>query len=404
MPDTPHFRVLDPVHGLIEFSDQMVTRLIDSAPFQRLRGIRQLGLTSLVYPGATHDRFSHSIGVARITDQVLRQFDGINPGDAQTILVAALLHDLGHGPFSHVFERVKEAKKHASLSEMMLQHNEIKTIISDGGVNPVPLAAIWSGEGSHGSIISGALDCDRLDYLQRDQLMTGCFQGRFDWPWLMLHMRWQDDRGLMLSERAVEAAEEYLLARAHLYTTVYHHRTVRGAERMLVDLLNRLKSRILDDEIPLPKDHALAEWFQNTKPDSTLFLKLDDAHLLTTLRMLENSSDESLSSDARRILQRHLWSCFDVPRHQVDRALGVIEEHGGKHAVEDETGIRIDHIPFYAYNQKEPILIEREGEAIDLADLSPIAKALTQKRDLLRLYYDEETQRQEALKLLSIKN
>jgi uncharacterized protein len=202
-PVTKRFRVRDTIHGLVVFdekdeTDQLALRLIDTPEFQRLRRIHQLGFSDLVYPGASHSRLAHSIGVyhvARRLLEVIRRKSGDEPKErARVVQLAALLHDVGHGPFSHVFEPAARAagiaRKHENWSaEVITGDTEIARVLSDHDPSlPEKIAALLKAEEApdhYATVVSSQFDADRLDYLQRDRMMTGVQSNRVDQEWLL---------------------------------------------------------------------------------------------------------------------------------------------------------------------------------------------------------------------------
>lgn len=259
---------LDPVHGQIEYSKSdtltksrdkdlgfLICSLIDCKEFQRLRFIKQLGLANLVFHSAEHSRFQHSMGVAhlarRMYEIVSRNADEkIDSGSFLKTCCAALLHDIGHGPFSHAAERVFDFS-HEDFTVAMIKtpKSEIYKVLAAVGKNfPDDVAAYIKpieGEASHWSkaIVSSQLDADRFDYLLRDSLMTGMTSSRFDLGRL-LEMLEHDNRGLLIHERGFHTAESYLTLLYHMYQQLYFHRTIRVAEGMLESLFRRIKDRV----------------------------------------------------------------------------------------------------------------------------------------------------------------
>jgi HD superfamily phosphohydrolase len=248
-------RIRDPVHDLIEFGtddfEQMAWSLLETPEFQRLRRIKQLGFSELVFPGASHSRFAHSVGVFHTARQLSRHIQARlgnehNPARAETAMAAALVHDLGHGPFSHAFESV--AKKFVSKTrheewtgEIVRGDTKVGRILeqyrSGFREEVAELIAADTPEDIYGSIVSSQFDADRLDYIRRDRMMAGVAHGGFDFSWLMANL--EVDRiplardaetigevdALILSRKALQAAESYVLGLFHLYFTVYFHKT-----------------------------------------------------------------------------------------------------------------------------------------------------------------------------------
>ncbi|MEL7239532.1 MAG: HD domain-containing protein, partial [Planctomycetota bacterium] len=244
--DPPAEKIIrDPVHDVIAFgladdADRLVFDLLACREVQRLRRIRQLGLASLAYPGADHSRYSHSLGVfataRQILDRLGRQIR-IELADRCACLAAAVLHDLGHGPFSHVFERVSGIH-HEGLTRRLILDPECevhRVLIRHDTQLPERVADLLACKGSPllCDVLSSQLDADRLDYLLRDNLMTGSRYGRYDLAWLLQAMTVTTNGRLGVTWKGVSAAEAYVQARAHMYRHVYFHKVVRAAEGMV---------------------------------------------------------------------------------------------------------------------------------------------------------------------------
>ena len=241
-------RVRDPVHNLIVFdTDQQLERLLwnvlCSRPFQRLRRIKQLGFSELVYPGATHSRFAHSIGVfqtARELMEIVRERAGVERMEAQEqiALAAALVHDVGHGPFSHAFEAVgKELglrlADHEQMSDQLIRESEIAEILREFGsgfANDVADMIKKDGPKTvHDAVVSSQFDADRLDYMRRDRLMTGSQQSAIDLTWLLANLeiasvavgvdenKFHDVPTFVIGPKAIPAAEAYILVACLLH-------------------------------------------------------------------------------------------------------------------------------------------------------------------------------------------
>ena len=222
--------------------EALLFRLINAAEFQRLRRVRQLGFASLAYPGADHSRYSHSLGVmetARKMIEQLRRSFAIDEQEETICLCACLLHDLGHGPFSHVFERVS-GFDHEELTRGIVEDSssQVHQVLAahEAGL-PARVAAFMAGTGLPPflcDILSSQLDADRLDYLLRDNLMTGSRYGDYDLTWLLHALTIDEGSGrLAVTWKGVSAVEAYLQSRFHMYRNVYFHKVVRSAEGMV---------------------------------------------------------------------------------------------------------------------------------------------------------------------------
>jgi HD superfamily phosphohydrolase len=223
--------IKDPVHGYVEVED-FALALLDSPAVQRLRYIRQLGFSYLVYPGANHTRFEHSLGTMFLADVASRRF-GLSDRDRTLVVAAGLLHDIGHGPFSHASEPLMEQFLHTT-------HDDIESIVSQGigalleshGIDPDELCRLVKGNHRLSEIIHGDLDVDRMDYLLRDAYYTGAPYGTVDAQRLIRHLIQTPDGGTVLDENGVNAAESLLISRTLMRPSVYFHHVSRIGESM----------------------------------------------------------------------------------------------------------------------------------------------------------------------------
>ena len=284
--------IKDPVHGYIEV-EEYALRLLDSPVLQRLRYIRQLGFSYLVYPGANHTRFEHSLGTMFLADVACRRFQ--LPEDERTLVVAAaLLHDIGHGPFSHASEPLMEQYLHRT-------HDEIGPVIDTGtrdllggaGIDPNELCAVVQGKHPLSGIIHGDFDVDRMDYLLRDAYYTGAPYGTVDAQRLIRHLI-RDPEGTVLDENGVNAAESLLIARTLMRPTVYFHHVSRIGESMF-------QLAALEHCAGMDRD-ALQQ-----------FLRMDDAGCIQALRTSENpvARELTLRLYERRLYKRAVYAGSD---------------------------------------------------------------------------------------------
>ena len=349
-----HQRVRDPVHNLIVFDtgQQLERELWDvlcSRPFQRLRRIKQLGFSELVYPGATHTRFAHSIGVfhtARELMGIVREWTGENRMQAQEqiALAAALVHDVGHGPFSHAFESVGKKlgiklADHEQMSDQLIRESEISEILrrlGSGFANDVAHMIKRDGEQTvYNAVVSSQFDADRLDYMRRDRLMTGTQQSAIDIKWLLANLeianvsvgvddkKFADVPTFVIGPKAIPAAETYVLGNFQLYPSVYFHKTTRGAEKLFAELLVRLVKLVQSGSrrtVGLENTHPLVR-FANSPDHIDTVMKLDDSVIWGALSQLRESNDLLIRSFAERLQERKLFKCIDIRAlvdHQID--------------------------------------------------------------------------------------
>ena len=222
--------IKDPVHGYVEVEDFALS-LLDSPALQRLRYIRQLGFSYLVYPGANHTRFEHSLGTMFLADMASRRF-GLTEDERALVIASALLHDIGHGPFSHASEPLMEEllhHTHDDISGLVREHEN--DLLLESGIDPGEVCSVVSGTHSLSGIIHGHLDVDRMDYLLRDAYYTGAPYGTVDAQRLIRNLIRTDD-GIVLDENGINAAESLLIARTQMRPNVYFHHVSRIGERM----------------------------------------------------------------------------------------------------------------------------------------------------------------------------
>ena len=435
MPEAKTQRVRDPIHDLISFRaedevDQLAWQLINTREFQRLRRIRQLGLSDLVFPGATHTRFTHCIGVfhtaRRLLDVIKRKKENYDNGRARTATCAALLHDLGHGPFSHTFETVEKRrgvrKSHEEwTAELIRGDTEVHSVLetsSPGLADDVAeLLTQREPKDIYAAVVSSQFDADRLDYLQRDRYMTGTESGGIDFEWLLdcldvgrITMRVAEEEdydevdGLYLNHKGLRAAEEYLLARYNLHSQVYMHKTTRSAEQMLGALLAKIAQSVAQGDVApsgLPEDHALVRYLGDD-PNTETYLALDDAVIWSALAPMARAEDQVIAGLASRLRDRRLYKCLDVGvlaqgagGDSLQRFRRCLKDQASNLGLEEGTTLFSDEAKITAYGVysfDEPgalqkVLIgEKEGDKKeDIAVRSKVVAAISEER-LFRVY------------------
>lgn len=280
--------VLDPVHGYIELDD-FAQELLATPQMQRLRRVRQLGYSNLVYPGANHTRFEHSLGTMHLASMLTKNLDSIE-GDKKTeIKAASLLHDIGHGPFSHVTENIIDnytRRRHEDIKEV-LGKGEIGEILKKYGVSPGNVAKHVKGETSLGQIISSEIDVDKMDYLVRDAHYTGVAFGVVDYNRLINKMDFYEDR-LVVERGGLKAAESLLVSRFWMNTSVYYHHVTRISESMC--------------------SKAVEYMIENQDLDPSGLRQMDDIDLVAAMRNATGYAGElSRRLDARKLYKRALY-------------------------------------------------------------------------------------------------
>lgn len=317
----------DPLHNIISLNesvpeDRLLVDLIDTAEFQRLRRIRQLGLAMFTYQGAEQSRFTHSIGVMHVMTRALNLLGShYNISDEARAVgrAGALLHDLGHGPLSHVVEKVFGFHHEAWTSRIILDDaTEVNRVLRGFDAQlPEKLASLYQHTYSPGFVsqmVSSQLDCDRMDYLLRDSLMTGAKYGVFDIEWVLHALRIDAARDrIYVDAKGLYAVEEYLKARYYMFRQVYFHRTLRSAEAVLISALNRARTLIERGELGFRIPDSVFEMMLMGEAVSTSqYLQLDDTDVTFRMKEWSRDDDEILSDLAQRLIHRRLFKAIDL--------------------------------------------------------------------------------------------
>lgn len=304
----------DPVHGFIEITNKVLLEIIDNQSFQRLRRIKQLGLSSLVYPGAVHTRFNHALGAMHLTKQALDVLRSkqvrISEEEYEATLIAILLHDIGHGPFSHALEHAIIRDLHhedMSLALMNYLNNMFGGKLSLG-------IQIFEGKYSRKflhQLVSSQLDMDRMDYLIRDSFFTGVAEGIVGIDRIIKILNVVNDQ-LVCESKGIYSVEKFIVARRLMYWQVYLHKASIAAEYMLLNILKRARA-LFDNGEPLYLEDHLAYFFKTPISPKSLnqevlmrFIELDDNDVEFHIKKWKNNPDRVLSELCNRLLSRKL--------------------------------------------------------------------------------------------------
>lgn len=327
--------IRDPVHDLIRIDDEKILQLLDTFAMQRLRMIRQLGTAFFVYPGAEHSRFAHSLGVYHLTTRLLHQLNITNETDKQTVQIAALLHDCGHGPFSHLFERVTGQKHESWTSRIINENVEIRTILDSIDLNLASKISSMLTKTEYRNhlveIFASQLDADRFDYMLRDSHMTGAKYGRLDLEWMIRTLSLEertivDEDGNSLTEngqeikkirmvldvkRGLNGLEQFLSGNLYLYQNVYFHKTVLSSEGMIEMILKRAL-KLIEDDRHFSAPDPLKKIGRKEEITCKDYLSLNDFTLWGQFQIWSESEDNVLSDLCKRLLTRKLFKSLEV--------------------------------------------------------------------------------------------
>jgi HD superfamily phosphohydrolase len=384
----------DPLYGFIHVKSELIFDIVSHPYFQRLRYIKQLGLTDLVYPGAVHTRFQHALGALHLMGRVLDnlRFKGveISEEEYEGAQLAVLLHDIGHGPFSHALEHsLLPGVKHESISYqlMSLLNNEFNQALD------LPLRIFRNSYHRRFfcQLVSSQLDIDRLDYLNRDCFFSGVQEGTIGVDRIILMLRVHDDQ-LVVEEKGIYSIENFLNARRLMYWQVYLHKTTVAAERMLVNLIRRAQALVRAGE-HVPCSDALKIFLQNPFTIESLkndrvaldaFGRLDDHDIWGAIKLWRNHQDSILSLLSGNLLNRNLFqialSNEPIRRNVIEKIRTSVA--GQYHTLRAESSYLFSFgtVTNEAYTEGEKInILTRSGELLDIAQASdlPNIKALS---------------------------
>lgn len=309
----------DPVHGYINVEYQIIWDLINAPEFQRLRRIHQLGGTYQVYHGAEHSRFSHSVGVYELVRNIIEKVAGLkdvlSEFEVVALLCAGLLHDVGHGPFSHAFEAVTSVNHEEFTDRIILEDTHINKILRETSEDlPQLVADIIAHRAERKlltQIISSQLDADRMDYLLRDSYFTGVSYGEFDLNRIIRTLKVVDDQ-IVVKESGIHAVEDYIMARYQMYWQVYLHPTSRSFEMILLALFKRMRDLTLEDRNAMDSISFIKPFVSKGDISLKAHYQLDESTCLSGFMTLTECDDPILRDLSSRLLNRDLFKYQDV--------------------------------------------------------------------------------------------
>lgn len=444
--------IKDPIHGFIEFegaAELELKSMLSDPFFQRLRRVKQLGFSDYVFPSATHSRFAHSLGVYSVAKRMLSVVEpGTRQGDwsreGQACLAAALLHDVGHGMFSHAFEKAMEfyfernpddratrpelsnAVNHEKVSEKIITQSSIANTLSHLGGKDFPkivsdMVSKTSKRCIYTSIVSGQLDADRLDYAKRDPYFAGVSSGGIDPDWLIRNLsKGASENGefLYVDSKAYISLEQFTVTLYQLYPTIYLHKRTRGLEYMFSLLMSRVFEHVAkgtEIQSGLPLSHPFVRFFRDPQ-NLDIALLLDDTLFWGSLYLLQDAPDTSISAIARRIAQRNIypmldiWTIVDELAASVEsvQKLRAVERADVLHAVclsvakevASDDSVWFDGCYYDTYDRPiykpkyiaggnpQQINVQIGGKIVDIASISPVV-ASAASFNIHRIYYDD---------------
>ena len=376
----------DPIYGFVKLDKGIITDLIDHPYFQRLRKISQLGLSYLVYPGAHHTRFHHAIGCMFLMNKAIYQIRNkgheITEEEAEALKIAILLHDIGHGPFSHALEHsIASNISHEHLSYLFMQR------LNEQFEGKLSLAIkIFKNEYPKQflhQLVSSQLDMDRLDYLKRDSFFSGVTEGNIGTE-RIIHMLDVVNDNLVVEEKGIYSIEKFLIARRLMYWQVYLHKTVVSAENMLIKVLKRAKELISNGTevyttpslaVFLKRNYSISDFDTNPQLLND-FSELDDFDIYAALKYWKNNPDFVLSSLSDMILNRKLLkikvqnTAFEIS--EIKSEVSQVQTQFNITKNEAEYFVFSDKVSNSTYNiEKANInILMKNGDVIDITKAS----------------------------------
>ena len=392
----------DPIHGYIHVHYKVIWDCINAREFQRLRRIHQLGGDFQVYHTAEHTRFSHSLGVYEIVRRMVEEIEELSRSLSEyekcAAMLAGLLHDLGHGPFSHAFEAVSDCHHEQFTQRILLEDSEIHRILSAADVRlPQDVADIIGYRYKNdllNQLVSGQLDADRMDYLLRDAYFTGTSYGTFDMERILRTIRIQDAH-LAVKESGIHSVEDYIMARYHMYWQVYLHPVARSYEIMIALLFERMKTLWKQKPSFFAGLEMFTPFLSGERVAIEALFRLDEAAALYGFALLTQRSDPILRDLAARVLDRRLFAYTQEEADTYAKICPIAKANG----YDPQYYVHRDHVtqkPYSPYKGRQGThviwIVDEQGTLSELSEKSAIVSALVDAKvkEQQLVYYPAE--------------
>ncbi|HEY4390305.1 MAG TPA: HD domain-containing protein [Paenibacillus sp.] len=395
----------DPVHNYVHVQDEIIWSLINTSEFQRLRRIRQLGTSYLTFHGAEHSRFSHSLGVYEITRRIISQFERANYADwpreeGMVALCAALLHDLGHGPFSHSVEQAFQMNHEDWTCRILLGDTEVRSVLRRLGDDfPDKVAAVIRKDYEQPivvNLVSSPLDADRMDYLLRDAYFTGVNYGTIDMDRILRMLRPYKGR-IVVKDSGMHAVEDYLMSRYQMYWQVYFHPVTRSSEIILRQIFRRAKELYEQGHSFKFLPEPLPSLF-NRSITVQEYLQLDEALVQTAFMQWRKETDELLGELCSRFIDRKLYKYVEVESLDME-TIEEIRAAFNKAGLNPEYDLEIDFptdLPYDVFRpdgesrEKQILLLDRQERLREISEVSDIVRSISGlQRGKFHLYFPD---------------
>ena len=378
----------DPVHSYIHIDYEVIWNCLDSKEFQRLRRIRQLGGDFQVYPTAEHSRFSHSLGVYEIVRRMVTEVKTLcaelTEYEKVCVMLAGLLHDVGHGPFSHAFEHVTNHSHEEYTAKIILGDTELNSILRAVSKKmPEDIVSIIQHTHENdilNQIVSGQLDADRMDYLLRDSYFTATSYGQFDLERILRTMRVRKTsegrKVIVVKHTGIHSVEDYIMARYQMYWQVYYHPVARSYEAVFIQLFNRLKDIFKDNKDYFEDMKVLIPFLEKAEVSEEEYFRLDENSLLYCCALIQDKDDVIAADLAKRLQNRKLFEYVDYNEENLAQIQNMLRENG----YDEQYYLRIENIEASVYSpyKGRKILIEKlDGQIVALEKASTIVESIT---------------------------
>ena len=378
----------DPVHSYIHIHYEVIWNCLDSKEFQRLRRIRQLGGDFQVYPTAEHSRFSHSLGVYEIVRRMVTEVKSLcvelTEYEKVCVMLAGLLHDVGHGPFSHAFEHITNHSHEEYTAKIILGNTELNAILRAVS-EKLPLDIVSIIQHTHendilNQIVSGQLDADRMDYLLRDSYFTATSYGQFDLERILRTMRVRKTnegrKVIVVKYTGIHSVEDYIMARYQMYWQVYYHPVARSYEAVFIQLFNRLKDIFKVDKDYFEDMKVLIPFLEKSEVSVDEYFKLDENSLLYCCALIQDKEDKIAADLAKRLQNRKLFEYVDYNEENLAQIKNMLKENN----FDERYYLKIENIEASVYSpyKGRKILIEKlNGDIVALEKASTIVESIT---------------------------
>lgn len=376
----------DPVHGYIHIDLKVIWEVIACKEFQRLRRIHQLGGIFQVYHTAEHSRFAHSLGVYEIVRRMLEEVDDLkyylSDYEKMCVMLAGLLHDLGHGPFSHSFEAISNEKHEEFSKRIILEDSEINKVLKRYGEEvPKDVASIIDYSHSNkilNQMISGQLDADRMDYLLRDAYFTGTSYGNFDLERVIRTLRVRNQK-LVVKESGIHTVEDYIMARYHMYWQVYYHPIARAYEMLLQGLFARMRDLYTFDQHLFDSYPMFLPFLKDAAVSIDDHFILDEHAAMYGFTLLSRSQDCICKDLASRLINRQLFQYEDVKdEQQIEDIYTKVSKAGydPKYYIRQDVMTQKPYKPYKSGDNHNIWVLQENGDIIELSKVSHIVQAI----------------------------